>query len=230
MVVYEFENAAKSVAKAAQFEITQDGKSPFIHFSLGETLAPDTDLPGVPDWIQQTDTKPLGDTLSVTINTMIGNQAVVDVIEELEPGAHSFREVRVRRKDGVEVETPYFLVSPGQIFCASLVDEEGSANWRTENRLGPVVPNATQSGYRPVLSLPRIAGRHLWRSEVVDGGKTFVSETLYKAFKKRVATNWKFLRADVVDRPWIAEDNLGPFLEWRKTVPPETPGRDLHEW
>lgn len=70
------------------------------------------------------------------------------------------------------------------------------------------------------LSKPKIEGRHMWTGGPLGWNQLFVSDAFCKALKKgrfRAVEIWRECRE--VDRPWVAEEHMGPLLEnWRNYV------------
>lgn len=228
-MAYLFYNAMSNVRKSAEFKILQ--KDCFLSLPLGERIDREKHWQRVPDRIQQTDRKPLHDTISLLINVMIATKAVTDIIERFEPGVHQFVPLEVRNKKGEPVGADYFIIQPLQVFCAILGDDEApyELRWKFKNVYGPMPAIARYSAYRPILSKPKIAGRHLWRSEVINNDETYLSDELARAIMAETNHNWRLEKVKEVDRPWIAQRNILPFIMRQPGFPADDPRNMLRE-
>ncbi len=64
---------------------------------------------------------------------------------------------------------------------------------------------------------------------MIEGGGTFLSDELAKALKSETKMNWELRHMKELDRPWVAEEQIKPFLEGRGAFPPNDPATQLIE-
>lgn len=127
------------------------------------------------------------------------NDQVKQIIEELEPGIHTFIPVNLRVRDKETDYGQYYLLYIGQAIDAIVIDEtnfrdgfgrEGfQKSWVLNGLVGPTV-----------LDPKLIEGRHLWRGGIgkIGGGGDpfyrylFCSDELKKRIKSAKLEGWRF--------------------------------------
>jgi hypothetical protein len=149
-------------------------------------------------------------------------------LESWEPGVHLFSPVTLLRKNGDPIGE-YYVWTVGQdvdcIFTESLKEF-----WRARHLNFVAARYSAWSSYKHKqgstivqISRPAIAGRHLWTAGLLSalgqGLVTyFMSDAMYRAYKKEKFTGFELVApAEEIDRPWVAEENMGIMLEmWRE--------------
>ncbi|WNZ53878.1 hypothetical protein QT397_00455 (plasmid) [Microbulbifer sp. MKSA007] len=142
------------------------------------------------------------------------------IVEELEPDVHQFFPIQLKNKDGIPYDERYYLINVGQKFAAILVGKSAGCtqSWRVE-AIERKMPFLLTHDDGLVLSKPKIAGRHLWLSQVIAPNTYFCSDELMARFKKEKIKYFDSARNDEADEDWIAEENIAPFLRWREKHP-----------
>lgn len=175
----------------------------------------------------------------ITVRTIrVCNQRFRDFVEDWEPGLHFFVPFALKRKSGEDLG-PHYKYSIGQDIDCLLTGElqqhfkgydaaDGSRTF--EFSIGQAITHASYSEQYPDksnapairISKPAITGAHLWTMGLLGLGDSdepmVMSDAMYKAFKKEKfrELDYKCL-AHEVDKPWTAEENMGPMLDaWRE--------------
>lgn len=145
-----------------------------------------------------------------------------DLVEQFEPRTHLFAPIELQYQGGQLMEGEYFFFNCNVDIDCVITDNQN--DWFYTNRRGEV-----SSGFSLIqdltpleisLSKPQIEGRHLWTGGPLGWNQLFVSDEFCAALRKgkfRAIEVWRECRE--VDRPWIAEEHMGPLLDrWRAYV------------
>lgn len=142
------------------------------------------------------------------------------LVDEFEPGLHLFAPIELQYHDG--------SVMPGEFYffnCNVDVDcvlTDNKTEWFRTSRYGDVSPKmGSIQRLTPLeisLSKPQIDGRHLWTGGPLGWNQLFVSDAFCKALRKGRFQSVEIRReCHEVDRPWVAEEHMGPLLDrWKE--------------
>ncbi|MEO7690808.1 MAG: DUF1629 domain-containing protein [Sphingomonas sp.] len=175
----------------------------------------------------------------ITVRTIrVCSQRFRDFVEEWEPGLHFFVPFTLKRKNGENLG-PHYKYGIGQDIDCLLTEElqqhfNGFDTADGGRKYEFFVGQATgKAGYREQypdessapeirISKPAISGAHLWTMGLLGLGDCdepmVMSDAMYKAFKKEKFRELEYqCLAHEVDKPWTAEENMGPKLDaWRE--------------
>jgi len=124
------------------------------------------------------------------------SEKVKDIIEDLEPGIHTFIRVEpIVRRSGRSFGT-YFLLYVGQVIDAVVIEESTFRGGRRGRAGFEVTPTLTCA----VLDGRLIAGKHLWRGGLGKWGGggdpfwpyRFCSDELKRRLEEANAEGWRF--------------------------------------
>ena len=144
-----------------------------------------------------------------------------DFVEEFEPNLHLFVPIELQYHDGRVMEGEYYFFNCNVDVDCVLTDNK--PEW-FEDAGDRTVPSLSLiQKLTPIeisLSMPQIAGRHMWTGGPLGWNQLFVSNEFCRAFRKA-----KFKTVDIrrecheIDRPWVAEEHMGPLLpNWQNYV------------
>lgn len=166
------------------------------------------------------------DKLKLTDYILIRGFALVSerfkqAVESLEPGAHQFSAIELQEKDGTPIEESYYIFKNCQAApCVLRAHSEMKSVGRVR-----VEPNEGKPYYfcqynKVGLSRPAVEGWHLWgASLILPDGCVFMSDELYKRFKKDRLTHFRYHEAVFFDEPWVPEENVPEYLQWMQENP-----------
>jgi hypothetical protein len=144
------------------------------------------------------------------------------LVEEFEPGLHLFTPIELQYHDGSVMPGDYYFFNCNVDVDCVLTDNR--PEWFHTNRYGEI---SSQVGYiqklTPIeisLSQPQVQGRHLWTGGPLGWDHLFVSDAFCAALRKDRIREIEIRReCHEVDRPWVAEENMGPLLDnWQNYV------------
>ena len=201
-------------AKKDDFRVTTGG---------GSSSTP-IDLDRIPRVFRQMKTHKggIGDINNVC-GMVVVKQRFKDLVEQFEPGIHLFLPIKILRKNGDEIEGPWYYFTTQQDIDCMLVDHEKgehfihavNGHWRST--MGGITPTGKR---KLLLSRPQIVGRHLWTGGLLAYDQLFFSDEFTAAFRKQRFTSvlQPYRRSDEeVDRQWIAEEQMGAMLpQWER--------------
>ncbi|MDZ3831307.1 MAG: hypothetical protein U0S50_05745 [Sphingopyxis sp.] len=144
------------------------------------------------------------------------HQRFRDLVEELEPGIHAFAPIILERKNGDRIGEDYFLFSAQQDIDCLITDnnpENFEFLWENDTGVKQILCKLTQPGHEVPISKPPIAGKHLWTAGLLGLNQMFVSVEFADAARENLRGLRRFeRRCTAIDRPWIAEEQMGPLL------------------
>ncbi|MEO0637063.1 MAG: DUF1629 domain-containing protein [Pseudomonadota bacterium] len=116
------------------------------------------------------------------ISTEFGvREDIKEIIEELEPNVHQFFEVQLKRKDGTPYQERYFVLNIAQQFPSIVLAEPDKERWVSYGTtFYPWRPMPIEPEHEHYVSRPKVAGRHLWISQIVYPHDAFCSDELLK--------------------------------------------------
>lgn len=141
-----------------------------------------------------------------------------DLVEEFEAGIHLFVPIELQYHDGTPIEGEYYFFNCNADVDCVLTDNKPEWFKYARDRYVPTLKNIQKLSPLDIsLSLPQITGRHLWTGGPLGWNQLFVSDEFCSALKKGKFREIEFRReCQEIDRPWIAEDNMGPLLDrWK---------------
>jgi hypothetical protein len=148
-----------------------------------------------------------------------------DIVEEFEPGLHLFVPIELQFFDGSVMEGEYYYFNCNvDVDC---VRTDNKPEWfkdygdSLESRILPTLGSIQRLTPLEIsLSKPQIDDRHLWTGGVLGWNQLFVSDAFCKALRKNRIREIEIRReCREIDRPWIAEEHMGPlFQKWRDYV------------
>jgi hypothetical protein len=160
------------------------------------------------------------DDMTIVGGPVAVSQKFKDLVEEFEPGIHAFAPLTLERKNGGRFEEQYYLFSVQQdVDC--LITDNDPENFRYISGFEPeekrILCRLTEFGWPLPISLPAIAGKHLWTAGLLGEEQVFVSD----AFQQRLTKGFRgcFVpdrQCIAVDRAWVAEEQMGPLLPRHK--------------
>ncbi len=138
----------------------------------------------------------LGSLFKTTNKVLAVDEAMKDVIEEVEPGIHRFRPITFLQPNSDPFPGSYFSMVIGQFRDSFIPDPDTEGDlWRRlsyldENKVriftGTYLFSALTAERYVRLSLSGAAteGAHLWRERNLRGPDFFISDAMYAAIKK----------------------------------------------
>jgi hypothetical protein len=130
------------------------------------------------------DYKALNALLRMTGHVLAADQALKDVIEELDPGVHQFRPLRIVRKSGAEHATPYCTMLIGRWLDSFTPEQTDKRLWRDAGRRysQATLDDDTRSADL-AFSRAAFGNAHLWREKRIFNIDYFFSDELRGAIK-----------------------------------------------
>lgn len=125
--------------------------------------------------------KQLASFIQLNQGLLAADESLRDIIEDLEPGVHSFWPIKITMPRGMVYPTPYF---------AMVINNHLTAFRRDESRPGSWKPNTTADHYslatRPLkkgisgmaISLEAVGSAHIWREKWVSNPEILFSDAL----------------------------------------------------
>jgi hypothetical protein len=156
------------------------------------------------------------DDMTIVAGSVAVSQRFRDLVEEFEPGVHAFSSLILERKNGERFEEDYWLWTTQQdIDC--LITNNDPKNFRYIPGFEPeetrIRCRLYQPGWEVPISRPQIEGRHLWTAGLLGLSQLFVSNAFMDAMRKTLRGYISsYDRCIEVDRPWFAEEQMGPLL------------------
>ena len=156
------------------------------------------------------------DDMTIVAGPVAVSQRFRDLVEEFEPGVHAFSPLILERKNGQRFEEDYwFWTTQQDIDC--LITDNDPRNfehlWTNDAGVKQIICMLTKPGREVPVSRSQIEGRHLWTAGLLGGTQLFVSDAFMAAMRKvlrgYIST---YDRCVEVDRPWVAEEQMGPLL------------------
>jgi len=144
------------------------------------------------------------------------------LVEQFEPALHLFAPIELQYHDGRPMDGDYYFFNCNVDVDCLLTDNDPA--WFTDYGNGRILPNLELiQKLTPLeisLSRPQIAGRHLWTGGPLGWNQLFVSDAFCAALRKGRFRSVEIRRkCHEVDRPWIAEEHMGPLLsKWQGFV------------
>lgn len=175
------EMSAKGVAAHEFFPQFQ---SDFRRDFLYGTRAIDNDL--IPqDFVLAKPYRALGDMILLGLGVAV-TDSLRSLIEELEPGRHQFKAVKITLPSGEAYPSAYFMLRVLSRLDAFDKDKSDPTCWEKSVRILKIVPPMEDHAYGIALSRSVIADHHIWRGFVsaesgISGFDFYVSDTLKAA-------------------------------------------------
>lgn len=149
------------------------------------------------------------------------------LVEEFEPGLHLFVPIDLQFDDGAAMPGEFYFFNCNVDVDCLLTDNKSYWFGEYGKRIFPMMPSIQKrTSFEISLSKPQIEGRHLWTGGVLGWNQLFVSDAFCEALRKgrfRAIEIWR--ECHEVDRPWVADEHMGPLLdEWEAYV---SAGRNL---
>lgn len=139
-----------------------------------------------------------------------------ELVEDFEPGLHLFVPVELQYHDGRPMAGEFYFFNCNVDVDCVLTDNK--PEWFKDygnGRILPTLPQIQKLGPLEItLSKTQIAGRHLWTGGPLGWDQLFISDEFRAALLKhkiRSMEVWRECRE--IDRPWIAEEHMGPLLD-----------------
>lgn len=145
-----------------------------------------------------------------------------DLVEGFEPSAHLFAPIELQYHDGQPMEGEFYFFNCNVDIDCVLTDNK--PEWFEDHGNGRMLPALRMiQKLTPLeisLSKPQIEGCHLWTGGPLGWNQLFVSDDFCKALRKGRFREIEIRReCHEIDRPWVAEDHMGPLLDkWRNYV------------
>jgi hypothetical protein len=145
-----------------------------------------------------------------------------NLVERFEPDLHLFAPIELQYHDGEPMEGEYYFFNCNVDIDCVLTDNK--PEWFRKARTGHIHPSLSLiQKLTPLeieLSKQQIEGRHLWTGGPLGWNQLFISNEFCAALKKERIRSIEFWReCHEIDRPWIAEEHMGPLLDgWRNYV------------
>ena len=146
-----------------------------------------------------------------------------ELAEKFEPSVHLFAPIELQYYDGDPIEAEFFYFNANVDIDCILTENE--PEWfratRFDGSIRPTLTSIQRLTPREIyLSRPQIAGHHMWTGGPLGWNQLFVSNEFCAALRKGRFGALEFRReCHEVDRPWIAEENMGPLLgAWQNFV------------
>lgn len=152
------------------------------------------------------------------------NQRFKELVESFEPHMHCFIPIELIDDKGATLDGNFYYFTTQQDVDCILTDN--APEWFKKRN--PRDPNSNiKSNIRAFkekrdpdifLSQPQIEGRHLWTAGQLAWSFLFVSDEFKGAWSKARMRGLTMLKkCKLEDRPWVAEEQMGPMLEdWRR--------------
>ena len=150
------------------------------------------------------------------------NQRFKDLVERFELDMHLFVPIRLERSNGDLIDGDwYFFAIQQDVDCIlTTLDEQShfvetyAGGWRYS--LGGLAPTSSRKLY---MSLPAVAGKHLWTAGLLGCDDAFVSDEFAEAYRKSRFRSVLSLdsKVEIVDEVWVADEQMGPYLpNWQQ--------------
>jgi hypothetical protein len=154
------------------------------------------------------------------------------LVEAIEPGVHLFAPVTLQFVDGSEMEGEFYYFNCQTDIDCIITDNQPEWFWgpnRYDGTMGPafgLIQKLTPIDIR--LAKPQIQGHHLWTGGILGWNQLLISDEFYRICQKAKFRGWLYWReCEEIDRPWIAEEHMGPLLDiWKDYV---ASGRTKHQ-
>lgn len=165
----------------ATHEFFPQFQSDFRRDSLYGTRAIDNDL--IPqDFVLAKPYKSLGDMILLGLGVAV-TDCLRSLIEELEPGRHQFKAVKITLPSGKAYPTAYFTLRVLSQLDAFDKEKSDPTCWKKSVRILKIAPPMEDHAYGIALSRRVIADHHIWRGFVspesgISGFDFYVSDTL----------------------------------------------------
>lgn len=146
-----------------------------------------------------------------------------DLVERFEPDLHLFVPIELQFHDGRPMPGEYYFFNANVDIDCIFTDNkpEWFKDYASDGRMQPTLTSIRKLTPRDIfMSKPQVSGRHLWTGGLVGWCQLFVSDEFCTAFRKGRFREVEIRReCNEVDRPWIAEEQMGPLLEsWKRYV------------
>ena len=139
------------------------------------------------EWPEEFRTKKAHDNLGALIQLNSGFLAVDErlktLIEELEPGVHDFRPIRITMPRGKDYPVPYHVLLIRQFRASFRAELSADGAWY--GKPGDYTVHDEKKAFAgSAMSSETIGGAHLWRERNLDRPKICLSDTLQGAIVK----------------------------------------------
>jgi len=128
--------------------------------------------------------KSFGSLIKLSDRLLAVDEALRDLIEELEPGVHQFWPIKITLPKGDPYPEQYFGLRIGQFLDSFRPGESDDGAWRERNGWYRVQFPKKQYYAGLALSRQAIAASHLWREKILQRPGIFFSDTLQSEIKK----------------------------------------------
>ena len=172
----------------------------FAPLARGEELTSEL-LSRKPDpfFVKGPDKGDMPEIFGLMLGPWVVKEKVKQIIEDIEPGIHSFIAVNLRVKGSEKDWGRYCLLCPGQAVNAVIIEETDFAEGK--GYPGFAVSQVLSSFGDTVLDPALIAGRHLWRGGRTRIGKStpfygylFCSDEFAERITNAGVEGWRFRR------------------------------------
>lgn len=149
------------------------------------------------------------------------------LVEEFEADLHLFVPINLHFHDGAAMPGEFYFFNCNVDVDCVLTDNKPEWFGEYGKRILPMLSSIQKRTSLEIsLSKPQIEGRHLWTGGVLGWNQLFVSDKFCEALRKGRFQAFEIWReCHEVDRPWVADEHMGPLLDkWEAYV---SAGRNL---
>jgi hypothetical protein len=177
-------------------------------------------VPKIGRYRQPFETPPVADVLLVS-SAVVVNDRFKNLVEEFEPDIHLFAPIELQYNDGRPIDGNFYFFNCNFDIDCILTANDPAWFRNVNNKIISNIKHIRSGTSIDVnLSKPAIYGRHLWTGGPLGWNQLFVSDIFYKAMRDSDITEFETRKhCEEIDQPWLAEANMGPWMEkWRNYV------------
>lgn len=144
-----------------------------------------------------------------------------ELVEGFEPGLHLFVPIELQYHNGRPMEGEFYFFNCNVDIDCVLTDNKPEWFEYARDRYVPALGSIQKLTPLEIsLSKPQIDGRHLWTGGPLGWNQLFASDAFCKALRSGRIREIEIRReCHEIDRPWIAEEHMGPLLnKWQNYV------------
>lgn len=143
------------------------------------------------------------------------------LVEEFEPGLHLFAPIELQYHDGSVMPGEYYFFNcNADVDCVLTGNKPEWFEWARDRYVPSLQFIVKLTPLEISLSRQQVEGRHLWTGGPLGWNQLFVSDAFCEALRKGRFRAVEIRReCHEVDRPWVAEEHMGPLLDnWKNYV------------
>ncbi len=167
--------------------------------------------------------RPIKADIFIVDSCTVVNGRFKALVESFAPGVHLFVPIELQRHNGDSIDGEFYYFTTNQDVDCLLTDNKEEWFNYIETRslwLSSIYRIVGSNNRKIYFSKPQIRGLHLWTGGPLGWDTLFVSDEFCNAIRKAKIRFVTIHRPCIeVDRPWIAEEQMGPMINtWRDFV------------